>query len=134
MKTPNYIMELANRQFDDELNRYSFLKEEDRERQVDTNVKRLMKIRKALLAGRMYFRVKSVSKSGMSRTIEAAFIEQNNLFSIYEPFLLQLMGCDKNGRINGCGMDMLFSAQYNLFRSLCPNHRYQDSMPRYRTM
>jgi len=49
-------------------------------------------------------------------------------------FIYKLAGCDKNRRISGCGMDMLFAAQYNLFRALCPGKRYQDSMARYNSL
>lgn len=93
----------------------------------------LLEVRKALLKGRYYTGVESVSKSGMSRVIAIRWIKDNELY--YAPdFIYKLAGCDRNNRIGGCGMDMLFAAQYNLFQSLCPRHRYQDSMQRYRSL
>lgn len=91
----------------------------------------LTQIKNAMLNGRFYIRVESVSRTGMSRVVSMAYIHQNKLIHIHQKAILGLAGCDKNGRIGGCGMDMLFAAQYNLFASLCPNHRYQDSMRRY---
>ena len=74
------------------------------------------------------------SKSGMSRTIKLAYIYNNKLKTINDPLLLELAGVDKNGRIGGCGMDMLFHAQYNLFINLHRTHKeahYQKRMARY---
>jgi len=91
----------------------------------------LQAIKTALLKGKYYTRVESVAPSGMSRIISIATISNNNLYHVTNNDILKLAGCDKNGRISGCGMDMLFAAQHNLFSELCPNHRYQDSMTRY---
>tara|TARA_R100000654_G_scaffold5838_5_gene15915 strand:+ start:9486 stop:9947 length:462 start_codon:yes stop_codon:yes gene_type:complete len=78
----------------------------------------LTRIKKALLNGRFYAGVKSVSSSGMSRTITLAYIYKNKLHTIRDKNILALAGVSANGRIGGCGMDMLFHAQYTLFNNL----------------
>lgn len=112
-----------------------YAKELKNEKQFPTSLEvfeeMLLGWRWALLSGNYWTRVDSVSKSGMSRVIEIAYIRKNQLQKAYHPLLLELAGCDKNGRISGCGMDMLFAAQYDLFRSLCPGHRYQTAMKQY---
>ncbi len=94
----------------------------------------LTRVKKSLLNGRYYTGVTSVSRSGMSRTIEIKYIYKNELRSVPD-FIYKIAGCDKNKRINGCGMDMLFSAQYNLFQTLTSKRmRYQDKMTRYNSL
>ena len=115
--------------------------EREKERQAETvadfrkmYIKELTQIKNALLKGRYYTGVQTVSKSGMSRTIKLAYIYNNKLKTINDPLLLELAGVDKNGRIGGCGMDMLFHAQYNLFINLHRTHKeahYQKRMARY---
>lgn len=129
-----HLNALAGKMTDDDYQRYDWMKESDREHHYKRNLEQLTDLRKALLGGRLYYRVASVSKSGMSRTLEIAYIKQNRLIRVQDPFLLKLAGCDKNGRIGGCGMDMIFHSQYTLFANLCPGMRYQDKMPRYNTM
>ena len=94
------------------------------------DMEHLLEVRQAILAGRLYLGVESVSKSGMSRVIKIKYIKNNDLHGVCG-FVYKIAGCDKNHRIGGCGMNMLFAAQYNLFKSLCPKLRYQDKMPRY---
>ena len=94
-------------------------------------------ILKAMKTGRFYAGVKSVSRSGMSRKIKLGYIIRNKLFHIRNPFILKLAGVDKNGRISGCGMDMLFHAQYNLFQALHSSHekaKYQTRMKTYNAL
>lgn len=91
----------------------------------------LLYIREALLDKRFYARVDKVSQSGLSRIIKMAYISNNHLYHVSNTDILKLAGCNKQGRINGCGMDMLFAAQYNIFVALCPELRYQDFMPNY---
>lgn len=124
------ILKLANQQFDFDLKQYSFMKESNRAEYVADNARNLNHLKTALLNGSYYTRVDRVSASGMSRVISIAFIRKNKLQKV-DDFVMHLAGCDKNGRIGGCGMDMLFAAQYNLFLKLCPNHRYQKSMASY---
>ena len=85
----------------------------------------------ALLKGRFYIGVRSVSKSGMSRELAMAYVDKYGVLQEVWPAVYSLAGCDKNKRIKGCGMDMCFAAQYDLFHILCPKMRYQDKMPRY---
>lgn len=94
----------------------------------------LMDVRKSLLNGRYYTGVTSVSRSGMSRKIKMGFIDNNRLYSIGNDDIKKLAGVSKNDSIGGCGMDMLFAAQYNLFRSLCPNLDYTKKMERYNSL
>jgi hypothetical protein len=100
---------------------------------LNWTIKHLTNFAEALVKGRYYTAVESVSRSGMSRTIAIAIIKNNELHGA-PGFIYKLAGCDKNRRISGCGMDMLFAAQYNLFRALCPGKRYQDSMKRYNSL
>jgi len=89
-------------------------------------------LKNALLKGNYYTNVESVSRSGMSRVIAIGWIK-NNRFVSASDFVYKLAGCDVNGRIGGCGMDMLFAAQYNLFQYVCDQKRtpYQSHMKRY---
>jgi len=85
----------------------------------------LTRIKNALLRGRFYAGVKSVSASGMSRIITLAYRDKN---------ILALAGVSANGRIGGCGMDMLFHAQYTLFNNLHRSYKeakYQTRMKEY---
>ena len=130
MKTNKQITRIAEQWTSEDFKRMDFLKETDRNYWLADNLKSLLRLKKAILNGRLYLGVTSVSKSGMSRTIKIAFIENNKLVGVSD-FIYQLAGCDKNRRISGCGMDMLFAAQYNLFQCLCPKMEYQSKMPRY---
>lgn len=97
----------------------------------------LTHIKNALTGRRYYTRVETVSKSGMSRTIAIAYAHRNRLIHICDKLILDLAGVDKNGRIGGGGMDMLFAAQYNLFHSLHGNGNrahYQKRMARYNSL
>lgn len=93
--------------------------------------KELRNLRSALLNNRYYTRVDTVSKSGMSRIVVAAYLKDNKMHRVLPCILTFLGGADKNGRVHGCGMDMLFSTQYNLFMGVCPRLKYQDKMTRY---
>lgn len=94
------------------------------------NAKHLADIKQALLAGRLYLGVDSVSRSGMSRIISIRYIKGGKLRNVCDWVYTELAGCDKNRRIHGCGMDMLFEAQYRMWRKLLPKTPYQK-MPRY---
>ena len=94
----------------------------------------LLRIKNSLLKGNFYAGVQSVSKSGMSRIVKLGYTYKNKFRSITDPKILSLACCDKNGRISGCGMDMLFHAQYSLFHSLHSNYKranYQKRMKPY---
>ena len=98
-------------------------------------LKELTKIKNALLKGRFYAGVVSVSKSGMSRKIKLAYIYKNELITIRDPKLLKLAGVNSKGSISGCGMDMLFHAQYTLFHNLHTNYKkanYQNRLKPYK--
>jgi len=93
----------------------------------------LARILAAMKDGRYYTRVESVSKSGMSRVISIGWIENNQMCHAPD-YVYRLAGCDKNNRIGGCGMDMLFAAQYNLFTTLATKRTpYQKHMKSYRS-
>lgn len=123
MKTTKHIRKLAEQ-----------MAAKDQYCSVGFYTNELENLRQALLKGNYYTRVETVAKSGMSRTISIGYIKGGVLHHVFSEAILKLAGCDKNGRIHGCGMDMLFAAQYNLFRRLAPNRRYQDDMKRYREM
>lgn len=94
----------------------------------------LTRIKKALLTGRFYAGVMSVSSSGMSRKIKLAYTYKNKLHTIRHEKILALAGCDKDGKIGGCGMDMLFHSQYTLFNKLHRSYKeakYQTRMKDY---
>lgn len=119
MKTPKYIKKLAA-----DINTSTWLSNEAVEEQ-------LIDLKKGLLRGKYYTRVDSVDRSGMSRTISIATLNNGSINHVTNTDILALASISKSGRISGCGMDMLFAAQYSLFQYLCPNHRYQDAMTRY---
>ena len=127
------INKLAEQQFKDDLKKYDWMKEGDSEQWIKSNKNHLIDVRQALLKGRFYMGVESVSASGMSRVIKIAYIKNNELCGVSDD-VYKLAGCDKNQRIRGCGMDMLFSAQYNLFQTLCADKRYQSDMPQYKSL
>ena len=94
----------------------------------------LTRIKKALYKGNFYMRVDSVSKSGMSRKIQFAYTYKNKIVSVSNKHILKLAGCAKDGRISGCGMDMLFHAQYTLFINLHSSYKkanYSKNMNQY---
>jgi hypothetical protein len=128
-----HLNALAEQMTNNDFKQYSWMKEENRQAYFDNNLKELKAVRKALLSGRYYTDVESVSSSGMSRIIKIAYIADNKLHGVGDD-IYKLAGCDKNHRISGCGMDMLFHAQYNLFQALCPDKRYQDAMRRYNNL
>lgn len=126
MKT---LKQIAIEQHKKDAKQYSWMEEGDQQ-WISSNLEELQNVKNAILKGRLYLGVDSVSSSGMSRTIVIKYIKNNHLHAVSD-LIYQLAGCDKNRRIRGCGMDMLFAAQYNLFVTLCPRLRYQDRMPRY---
>ena len=94
----------------------------------------LENIKRAMLSGNFYIGVFKVSHSGMSRTLAMGYMHGGKLWAINDPHILKLAGCDRNGRIGGCGMDMLFHAQHTLFHNLHANYkqaRYQKRMAQY---
>ena len=97
----------------------------------------LTRVKNAMLKGNFYVGVKHVSRSGMSRTLSLAYIYKNRLQTIHHPAILGLAGCNADGRIGGCGMDMCFAAQYNLFCNLFRSYKeahYQKRMPTYNSL
>lgn len=123
------IKQLAAEQVKQDAKKYDFIAS-NMESWIKTQEKHLKEVKEAILKGRLYLGVESVSASGMSRVIKIKYIKNNKLHGVND-LIYKIAGCDKNRRIGGCGMDMLFAAQYNLFTTLCPRLRYQDKMPRY---
>ena len=96
----------------------------------------LTRIKNALLNGKFYCKVNSVSRSGMSRDVTLAYIYKGRLRTINEKEILELATI-RNNKIGGCGMDMLFHAQYSLFNSLFRTYKeahYQKRMKAYNTI
>lgn len=137
MKTTKHIKKLSQAIAKQEIKESNFWKDKDLNQLTDWKVKELTRIKNALLKGRFYAGVKSVSNSGMSRKIELAYIYNNKLFKIRDKEVLSLAGVSKNGRISGCGMDMLFHAQYTLFQNLHRTYKqahYQKRMLNYNNL
>jgi hypothetical protein len=128
MKTTKHIKKLAQEITKNEELQYI-------EHSKEYILKELTKIKNALLKGRFYAGVVSVSRSGMSRKIKLAYIYKNKLITIRDPKLLKLAGVSPKGNISGCGMDMLFHAQYTLFHNLHTNYKkanYQNRLKPYK--
>ena len=125
-----HLTAIATEQVKIDSKRYEFIANSP-DAWIESNLNELYKVRNALLKGNYYTRVDSVSKSGMSRTIVIKYIKDNELHCCSD-LIYKLAGCDKNNRIGGCGMDMLFTAQYNLFCALCPDKDYTKDMARYK--
>lgn len=72
----------------------------------------------------VYTMIRSVSSSGMSRTMSLYIVKDNRLVNItyYAAHTLEWPLTDKNGsrvlRVGGCGMDMGFHTVYTLSRVL----------------
>lgn len=124
MKPTKRILKLAEK-----------LAKQDQYSSVEYIAQTLMDLRQAIIKGRYYTQVESVARSGMSRTISIGWIKNNKMCHATD-IIYKLAGCDKNRRISGCGMDMLFAAQYNLFNHLCDPKRmpYQKHMKRYNSI
>jgi hypothetical protein len=128
MKTTKHIKELSRELTKNEEPQY-------RETSKDYILQELTRIKNSLLNGRFYAGVVSVSRSGMSRKIKLAYVYKNELRTIRDPQILKLAGVNKNGSISGCGMDMLFHAQYTLFHNLHTNYKkanYQNRLKPYK--
>lgn len=87
----------------------------------------------ALETGNYYTRVDTVARSGLSRTIRIATI-MDGVIREAPMYVYKLAGCNNKKRIEGCGMDMLFAAQYSLW---CATHKDSEPyqrMPRYKEL
>jgi len=135
MKTTKHIKKLANKiakpfYYDNDVFE---TKEKQRQQRVNYITNELTRIKNALLNGNFYCKVNSVSRSGMSRDVTLAYIYKGKLRTIRDLEILELATI-KNNKIGGCGMDMLFHAQYSLFNSLFRTYKeahYQKRMKRY---
>ena len=116
---------------------YSDTDEEYKEDNINYYANELTRIKNALLKGNYYTGVVSVSRSGMSRRIKLAYTYKNKLRVIRDKYILSLAGVSENGNISGCGMDMLFHAQYTLFIKLHRNYKqanYQKRLKEYKNL
>lgn len=70
---------------------------------------------------KVYGIVRSVARSGMSRTIDFYVVKDNRLVYLtgYMSKVLNI-ACNKQGalKVQGCGMDMIFACVYELSMSL----------------
>ena len=89
-------------------------------------------IQRALKANKIYARVETVARSGMSRTIRLSIVHKGEIVNLNNTvFAFIYSDSVKRGwgarvvRIGGCGMDMLFEANYRLFKALLPKTAYQ---------
>jgi len=134
MKTTKRIQNLSLAMAKEDIKNSTFWTDKDLDQLTKWNVETLTKIKNALLNGRFYASVQSVSRSGMSRKIKLGYIYKNRMHIIRDKQILSLAGCNAKGSISGCGMDMLFQAQYNLFINLHNNYKeahYQKRMKQY---
>tara|TARA_Y100000114_G_scaffold139733_1_gene144015 strand:- start:611 stop:1024 length:414 start_codon:yes stop_codon:yes gene_type:complete len=134
MKTTKRIKDLSLAMAKEDIENSTFWTDKDKDQLTNWNAETLTKIKNALLNGRFYASVQSVSRSGMSRKIKLGYIYKNRLHIIRDKFILSLAGCNAKGSISGCGMDMLFHAQYTLFQNLHNNYEeanYSKRMKQY---
>lgn len=127
MKTTKHIENLARNINSEKGTKYEQLR-------FDYLTQELYRIKNALLNGNFYAGVISVSRSGMSRKIKLAYTYKNKLIRISQPEILKLAGVSAKGSIGGCGMDMLFHAQYTLFMNLHTSYKranYSKRMKQY---
>jgi len=137
MKTTKHIKNLAQGLANEDIKNSNYWTEQDKPQLTKWRIEELTRIKNALINGRFYAGVESVSQSGMSRIIKLAYIYKNKLHKITDSETLSLAGVSKNGRISGCGMDMLFQAQYTLFQNLHRTYKqahYQKRMPNYNNL
>ena len=79
---------------------------------------------KAVQSGRISYKVMSVARSGMSRTISISSFEGKMSQGYYRTYtsMLEALGYKLNdngdAKITGCGMNMLFATNYNIIHSL----------------
>ena len=79
---------------------------------------------KAVQSGRILYTVTSVSQSGMSRTINISSYEGTMTKGYYRNYInmLETLGYKFNKnydiKVRGCGMNMLFSTNYNIIYNL----------------
>ena len=128
MKTTKHIYKIAEEFTKDEQIKY-------REHSKDYVLRELTRIKNALLNGRFYAGVISVSSSGLSRKVKLGYIYKNELITIRDPKILKLAGVSPKGNISGCGMDMLFHAQYTLFQNLHTSYKranYENRLKPYK--
>lgn len=98
--------------------------------QAGEAVRLLSAVKRALKNNAIYIKLDSVAISGMSRNISMYIVYKNEIYCLNWAFGL-IFGDRLNERNHevvmlGCGMDMLFEANYRLFRALCPQMSYQS--------
>ena len=99
------------------------------EYQAEEALRLLPAVKRALKANRIWATVHTVSKSGMSRTISLYIVDKGNIVCLdwaFGKIYGDSITKDREVRINGCGMDMLFEANYRLFEACCPRTKYQS--------
>ena len=105
------------------------------EYQAKEVIELLPAIKRALKTNKIYAKVDSVSRSGMSRKISLYIVNKGEIyclnFAFGKIFGDRLNGCEVT--IYGCGMDMLFESVYRLFRTFCPKTPYNNYC-RYRSL
>lgn len=124
------INAIATAEFENDLKKFDWVTEDYRQQRVEMVEQELGDLLQAMKEGRYYTRVESVAKSGLSRIISIAYVKDNEIHGVPD-YVYKMAGCDKNRRIKGCGMDMLFAAQHNLWYNLT-DEAYQDNMARYK--
>ena len=133
MKKTKHILKLAEKFAKENIEDSNLFTEKDLNWLVDSYATELTRIKNAMLKGTFYAGVISVSSTGMSRKIRMAYIYKNQLYKIRDAQYLALAGCDKNGRISDCDMDMLYDAQTKLFVNLHSSYKEANYSKRMKT-
>ena len=85
-------------------------------------------VKRALKSNKIWATVHTVSKSGMSRTISLYMVHKGEIVCLdwsFGKIYGDSITKDREVRISGCGMDMLFEANYRLFNACCPGAKYR---------
>ena len=72
----------------------------------------------ALKKGTLIIHLVSVSRTRESRKLKFYMMKNDRLINLNREDIFIMAGCNKTGRIKGCGMDMLLHAQDRLWVSL----------------
>ena len=99
------------------------------EYQAGEAIRVLPSVKRALKNNAIWATVNHVSKSGMYRKISLYIIRKNRIYCLNYAFGKifgdKYFNKTREVGISGCGMDMLFEANYRLFKAVFPKTPYQ---------
>ena len=96
--------------------------------QAEEVLRVLPSVKRALKHNDVWASVDHVARNGMSREISLYIIRKNKIYCLNYAFGKIFGDRMREGNrvfISGCGMDMLFEANYRLFMALFPQTAYQ---------